>query len=258
MRRRIARPLAQPVVVASYNLHGTQDNDSSRFPAIARELAAHRVDICGFQEVVKSETIEDTSYQVARYLSHLTGTRYHTYWAFCHPFYDRYPEGISILSRFPITSPSVIDLDVTLRRGAKPLMPRKALAASIAVRGKRIIFVTLHLDHHRMAAVRTAQLTLLLRKLSSLYGIRGIQGTVVTGDFNASEWSSPLNLMKRRSFRDTYRLINGWGGNTFPSCSPSCRIDFILLKGRMKILNSYLILKDSWMSDHAGVLSIIR
>ncbi|MGV8124444.1 MAG: endonuclease/exonuclease/phosphatase family protein [Candidatus Xenobiia bacterium LiM19] len=245
------------IVIANYNLHGIQDNDASRFPEIAAELAFHNVDICGLQEVICGSGIEDTSYQIARHASSYDGATFSTYWAYCHKFYDRYPEGISILSRYPIENPQIISLDVTLKKGAKPLMPRYALAAEIGVRGHRVLFTTLHLDHHPLPTVRTAQAAVLVNALKKQFTLKEFRAIIITGDFNARESSMCLRFFKRQGFKDTYRSLFKTGGNTFPSSEPVERIDYILLKGESTVENSFLVMHNPSLSDHLGIITVL-
>ena len=256
MRRRAAKK-KEPLIVGSYNLHGHQDNDRERFQQIAGELAYYDIDICGLQEVINGNGIEDTSFQVARNLYKLTGNYYWSYWAYCHPFYDLYPEGIAILSRHPIQKPTIIDLNVSLRKKLQPLLPRVALSAEFELKGRRLIFTTTHLDHHPDEAVRTAQISTLVRMLGIKFPGKGYNASIITGDFNASENARSLRTLKRRGFRDSYRKIHNTGGNTFPACAPNCRIDYIMVKGRIRVIDSFISLKGENWSDHFGVISIL-
>ncbi len=245
------------IILANYNLHGIQDNDASRFPEIASELAYHQVDICGLQEVICGNGIEDTSYQIARHISSSDGARFSTYWAYCHKFYDRYPEGIAILSRYPIENPQIISLDVTLKKGTRPLMPRYALAAEINVRGHRVLFTTLHLDHHPLPSVRTAQARVLVAALKKRFALNYMRAILITGDFNARENSACLRFFRGQGFKDTYRSLFKTGGSTFPSSGPLERIDYILLKGDSAVLNSFLVMHNPSLSDHLGIITVI-
>lgn len=245
------------IVIANYNLHGIQDNDASRFPEIASELAYHHIDVCGLQEVICGDGIEDTSYQIARHISSYDGVKFSTYWAYCHRFYDRYPEGIAILSRYPIENPQIISLDVTLKKGAKPLMPRYALAAEIGVRGHRVLFTTLHLDHHPLPTMRTAQAGVLVKALKKHFTLKDFKAIIVTGDFNARENSSCLRFFKRQGFKDTYRSLFKTGGSTFPSSGPLERIDYILMKGDSAVQSSFLIMHNPTLSDHLGIITVL-
>ncbi len=243
------------ITVASYNLHGTQSNDEYRFYRIAQELQYHRADICGFQEVINGMGVEDTSYQVARHLMNLTGERWYTYWAYCHPFYDRYPEGISVLSRVPLQEVGVINLDVAVRK-TRPLMQRYALAVTAELGGKAVRFVTTHLDHHKTASIRTQQAQKIIDNIYSNTN-RYFNAEVITGDLNAKETSSCLKLFKRNKFQDSFRKINKRGGDTFPASGPYCRIDFILCRGQIKIVDSFLMSNQTDLSDHIGIVTVI-
>lgn len=241
----------QKLTVASYNLHGTQYNDQERFYEIARELAYHGVDICGFQEVINGNGIEDTSFQTARHLMNITGRRWYTYWAYCHPFFDRYPEGISVLSHVPLTEIAIINLETTKVR---PLMQRYALAATCVFGEKRVRFVTTHLDHHKKARVRTDQAKLILDNIHANTREK-FNAEIITGDMNAKEMSACLKLIKRNGFKDSFRKLHKTGGDTFPASNPFCRIDYILCKGKIEIYNSFLMHNRNDLSDHIGIVT---
>jgi maltose 6'-phosphate phosphatase len=248
----------KPVVVATYNLHGTQDNDPWRFPEIAGTLLEHHVDICGCQEVIKGGGVEDTSFQIARHLEARSGEKWKTYWAYCHPFYDRYPEGISLLSRHAIVNPAIIDLNITLKKKIKPILPRFAVAAEFMVREKTLLFATTHLDHCHAATLRTAQVAELLKGLAGNYTLAKYDAIIITGDFNAREQSMAMRLLRRKGFKDTYRHIHKNGGTTFPAHNPLERIDYIMMKGSVSISSSYLIMNGRGLSDHLGIATIIE
>ena len=256
--RRKALSTREPVVVGTFNLHGVQDNDSWRFQEIAEELARHQIDVCGLQEVVKGDGIEDTSFQIARHLYRITGNYFWTYWVHCHPFYDRYPEGISILSKYQFENPEVIDLAVTLSKGDRPLLPRFSLIAGFTIKGRKLLFCTQHLDHHPNPQIRAAQASLLVKSLTRRCSSTRYDGIFITGDFNAREESSCLRFLRRKGYRDTYRQIHRTGGNTFPACNPMERIDYILKKGRLRVTNSFIVMKKENLSDHLGVITVLK
>lgn len=240
------------ITLASYNMHGTQQNDSQRFKKIAELLCEHKVDICGFQEVINGCGIEDTSYTVARFLKMLTGEEWRTYWTYCHLFYDRYPEGISILSRFPMKNIEIVNLDTNVN-GKTPLMQRYALYALIDCGSFSVNFATTHLDHHNMASIRTQQAQKIIDSFKDSGASAAIEAIV--GDFNAKENSKCLKLFKKNKFIDTYRKINKQGGDTFPASNPFCRIDYIMCRGKIKVKSSSLMDSDNELSDHIGIVT---
>ena len=241
----------QKLTVASYNLHGTQYNDQARFYEIARELNYYGVDICGFQEVINGNGIEDTSFQTAKHLMNMTGRQWYTYWVYCHPFFDKYPEGISVLSGVPLSEIAIIDLN---KIKARPLMQRYALAVTAEFGEKRIRFVTTHLDHHKKAQVRTEQAKKIIDNIYANSNGK-FNAEIITGDMNAKEMSACLKLIKRNGFKDSYRKIHKIGGDTFPASGPFCRIDYILCKGKIEITDSFLMQSRNDLSDHIGIVT---
>ncbi len=243
------------ITAATYNLHGTQENDSERFYQIAKLLWESGVIVCGFQEVINGAGIEDTSWQLAKILMAETNSKWYTYWQYCHHFYDLYPEGISILSAYPIEEIFVSDLSKNRGRIA-PLMQRYALIATINVEGLRVRFAVTHLDHHKLTSVRTYQ----TRQIISDFFVNCAQPcelSFITGDMNATEKSACLKVFKKNGFLDTYRKTNKTGGDTFPASSPYTRIDYIFAKGG-KIAESYLLPSDPGTSDHIGIVTKIE
>lgn len=244
--------------IVSYNLHGIQTNDEWRFGKIAYELSQHETDICGFQEVINGYGIEDTSYQVAHHMKNITGLPYTTHWLFCHYFNDIYPEGLSIMSHHPMVNPVRIDLNENLSCKAKPLLTRFALSAEINIDGKKLLFTSLHLDHHKDRILRTSQAEKLLLELGNFYDTEQYICSIITGDFNDLDTSPCIKYFEEQGYKDSYRAVNKKGGNTFYSGKPTVRIDFIMIKGDVDIVKSELILYDSSLSDHVGIATTIN
>ncbi len=244
--------------IISYNLHGIQTNDEWRFGKIAYELSKHETDICGFQEVINGYGIEDTSYQVAHHMKNITGLPYTTHWLFCHYFNDIYPEGLSIMSHYPMINPVRIDLNENLSCKVKPLLTRFALSAEIDIDGKKILFTSLHLDHHKDRNLRASQAEKLLLELGNFYDTEQYICSIITGDFNDLDTSPCIKYFEEQGYKDSYRTVNKKGGNTFYSGKPTVRIDFIMIKGDVDIVKSELILYDSSLSDHVGIVTTIN
>lgn len=236
------------LTVATYNLHGVQENDCERFPQIAKLLFEAGIDICGFQEVINGAGVEDTGYQTARYMEQLSGKKWSNYWQYCHLFFDRYPEGISIMTCHPILDVSITPLDIKFKKKS-PLMPRFALTAKIDFHGREVLFTTTHLDHHPIGVIRTLQADRIIQNFKS-----SPLPHIVTGDLNAPPRSACIQLFKLSGFKDSYRAINKTGGESFPACSPSARIDYILSK-KLKPTSSMMLPANNELSDHVGILS---
>ncbi|MEO5359326.1 MAG: endonuclease/exonuclease/phosphatase family protein [Nitrospirota bacterium] len=246
------------VRITSFNLHGTHgQSDAQRFKQIATELSANDPEISVYQEVINGAGINETSAQIAALMTKTTGYYYRTHYSYCHLFMDKYPEGVAVSSRYAMKNPQTIDLNKDLIEGLHPLMERFAATAEVEIYGKRFIFASVHLDHSENPRVRYAQAEKLLKSLDLLYG-SSAYCTIIAGDFNDVEGSDVITYLKEQGYTDAYRSCHRTGGNTFPSTAPHTRIDYIMVKGIVKIHHAELILKAPSLSDHTGVYAVIE
>ncbi len=243
--------------ICSYNLHGTHLNDLFRFRRIAREMSAFDPDLCAFQEVISGNGIEETSAQIAKWMTRMTGCYYQTRYAYCHPFKDKYPEGLSVSAKHQLKNTRIIDLNSGLRDGLVPGLERYAVAIEVKIYGRRIIFVSVHFDHEN-PKIRLAQAEKLLRELDSLYKRKDYYSCILAGDFNDVEDSPVMDFLRKNGYKDAYRHCHPTGGNTFDAVTPYKRIDYIMVKGNVNFLSAELVLKDPKLSDHIGVLAVIK
>jgi maltose 6'-phosphate phosphatase len=246
------------VRICTFNLHGPHTDGSYRLLRIAKALSGFQPDVLALQEVIAGADSEDTSSQVAGFLSSMTGCHYRGEFAYCHQFGETYPEGIALVARHPLTRVNSIDLTRDLGEGLAPLLARNAQVGEIEVHGRRLIAACVHLDHTSNGKVRVAQIEKLLRELHALSTDRSASGIVVAGDFNDSEDSPAIGLLKSAGYKDAYRFCHRAKGNTFPLPNPTERIDYIMVKGDLEILSSGLMLNDPELSDHAGVFVVLR
>ena len=253
---RALRP--ERVCICTFNLHGPHTDGGYRLLRIAKGLSNFRPDILALQEVIAAASSEETSSQIASFLSSMTGCHYRGEFAYCHQFGGTYPEGIALVARHRLTRAKSIDLTRDLGEGLAPLLPRNAQVGEIEVHQRRLIVACVHLDHTSNGKVRVAQIEKLLRELQGLSTDRGLTGIVVAGDFNDSEDSPAIGLLKSAGFKDAYRFCHKAKGNTFPLPNPTERIDYIMVKGDLDILSSGLVLNDLELSDHAGVFAVLR
>ncbi|ASJ12735.1 hypothetical protein A3L14_07475 [Thermococcus thioreducens] len=237
--------------VCTFNLHGKEENDGTRLRAIAERLSELKLDLCALQEVVVDGD-KNTAERLAEMLEGLTGEDYRVHFVESHLFYEMYPEGVAVVSRYPFREVGVIDLNDLGE--LSPLLPRHAAVSGVEVEGRRILFVSVHLDHHKNPLVRKLQVERLLEELESHYS--GYAAVILAGDFNDTEDSPALRLLKENGFIDAYRTCNDDPGYTFPAPSPSMRIDYILVKGGLEVLYAGRIMEEG-LSDHLGVYSIL-
>ncbi|MEO5357576.1 MAG: endonuclease/exonuclease/phosphatase family protein [Nitrospirae bacterium YQR-1] len=252
------RKLYPPYIkVCSFNLHGVHDEDPTRLKRIANELCVYDPELCAYQEVIKGAGIEETSLQIAKMMSDVTGMYYRTLYGYCHMYMNKYPEGIAISGKYNLINPQVIDLNKNLVEELHPLMDRYATAAQFEIFGHKVIFASIHLDHGENPRIRYAQVEKLVKVLESTYGT-DYYASIIAGDFNDTEDSITIEYMKDVGYKDAYRHCHRSGGNTFNSTNPFTRIDYIMVKGKVKIHSAELILNDPKLSDHIGVYAVIE
>jgi endonuclease/exonuclease/phosphatase family metal-dependent hydrolase len=244
--------------ICSYNLHGVSDDGQTRFRRIAGELADYDPHAAAFQEVVSGAGVEETSGQIARWISSMSGYYYRSQFSYCHQFMERYPEGVALLARYPLENITTIDLTRGLRNGVSPVLARNALACKMQVFGQTLILASVHLDHASDPVVRSAQVEKLVREIDLYAEKSAAYCSVLAGDFNDVEGSPAIKYLRSAGYQDAFRACHKTAGNTFPSSDPRSRIDYILIKGRATIVSSGLLLKDPELSDHIGVFAEVR
>lgn len=245
------------VRICAFNLHGTHTGGRFRLKRIARELSLRDPDLCAFQEVISGGGIEETSGSITQWMTRMSGRRYLTHFAYCHPFMDVYPEGVSVASNREFANRRILDLNKNLRNDLHPTMERFSAAAEVEIRGRRIVFVSVHLDHAGNRDVRHAQAEKLLAEISRFY-TGEYRCIILAGDFNDTEDSPVMNFLRGKGYRDAWRCCREEKGDTFSLPNPFTRIDYIMVKGEVRFLSADLILDNAEFSDHRGVFAVIQ
>ena len=256
-RERLWSLTPKTIRVASYNLHGLHcgADQTQRLKNIGWAFARLDVHAAALQEVLSGGEVEDTGVQISRWASKMTGYNYRPFFAYCHPFMEKYPEGVSVSVRCAPEATKTIDL-TGLPRGLKPSLTRNALAVTTEVFGRKVVFVSVHLDHTRDPAVRLAQAEKLVAEVEA----DAPPGAclILAGDFNDLEDSPAIHFLLSAGYTDTYRALHGDAGNTYPAGGPQMRIDYIFVKGHAGVAASGLLPDDPDLSDHIGVYAEIR
>jgi endonuclease/exonuclease/phosphatase family metal-dependent hydrolase len=169
---------------------------------------------------------------------------------------EKYPEGVAVASRHAFSRTQRIDLNKDLKGGAKPSMPRFAAAFLTEVADRPVAFASTHLDHAGDPDVRAAQALKLVGEMDRLYPEAEL--CVVCGDMNDVEGSAAISCFEEHGYLDAFRSCHPKGGNTFTAANPHTRIDFILVKGADEIVSAQTALAHPSLSDHLGVLAVIR
>ncbi|MBF0539123.1 MAG: helix-turn-helix domain-containing protein [Nitrospirae bacterium] len=256
LRYRSSNP--RSIRICSFNLHGLHDERPMRLKRIANELAVFDPELCAYQEVISGAGIQETSAQIATWMTKITGCHYRTHYAYCHQFMDKYPEGVAVSAKAQLVNVQRIDLNNGLTNNVRPLMERYAAAADIDLYGARVVFASVHLDHSENPDIQLAQVEKLLKELHLYYQHDNYHCTIIAGDFNSKEGSPVMQLLMEEGYVDTYRHCHRLGGDTFPTTSPFARIDYIMVKGDVRVRSADLILNDPELSDHIGLLAVIE
>jgi endonuclease/exonuclease/phosphatase family metal-dependent hydrolase len=136
-------------------------------------------------------------------------------------------------------------------------MDRYAAAVLVEIYGRKVVFASIHLDHHENPQVRLAQAERLESELDRIVG-DSVYCRILAGDFNDAENSPVMAFLKAQGYQDCYRACHSEGGNTFPTQHPSTRLDYIMVKATgSRVLSSELVLNNHEMSDHLGVVTVI-
>ena len=209
--------------VMSYNIHvGVGMDKKQDLKRIADVIKVYGCDLVGLQEVDRG--VERTGrVDEIKELARLTGMDY----AFAHNLdYQGGQYGVAVLSRFPI-------LAVDHRRYAntRERERRGFIRVEVEVKGRRLNFVTTHLDY-QSGEGRLFEARQLLKALGEVRG-----PLIVTGDFNEDPRGKTYELMRQAGFADGWRRSHGPSaefpgeGATYPADKPTKRIDYVFYRG---------------------------
>ncbi|HEX8354515.1 MAG TPA: endonuclease/exonuclease/phosphatase family protein [Pyrinomonadaceae bacterium] len=209
--------------VMSYNIHvGVGMDKKLDLKRIADVIKLQRCDLVGLQEVDRG--VERTGrVDEIKELARLTGMDY----AFAHNLdYQGGQYGVAVLSRYPI-------LAVDHRRYAnvRERERRGFIRVEVEVKGRRLGFVTTHLDY-QFADGRLFETRQLLDALKDVRG-----PLIVTGDFNEEPEGAAYGLMREAGFADGWlrgrgaRATSPGEGATYPADKPRKRIDYVFYRG---------------------------
>jgi endonuclease/exonuclease/phosphatase family metal-dependent hydrolase len=183
-------------------------------------------------------------------LARLTGMDY----AFAHNLdYQGGQYGVAVLSRFPILA-----IDHRRYANTRERERRGFIRVEVEIKGRRLNFVTTHLDYQHADGRRfeTRQL------LDALEAVRG--PLVVTGDFNEEPGAGVYELMQGAGFLDAWRRANGpgaeppGGGATYPADRPKKRIDYVFYRGLAEGEEASATVPGAQASDHRALVVGLR
>ena len=253
-----AAALTPGLRVATVNLRCLLEDWSLRVPLIVAELAELDLDVIALQEVCREEGGADALTDLTTLLDAATGKSHQSVRAETHVAWDKYQEGIALLTPHTIKSMETVALPTGV-------FPRKALLASIEpelISGQSValrIAVT-HLSFgDDQASVRVQQLGALRAALqaSAVVG----ESLFIAGDMNEKPNGEAISAALADGYQDSWAQLNPFSdGPTYPAELPRTRIDYILFSPASDAMQARQAMRfletpteGRYASDHLGV-----
>lgn len=248
--------------VMTYNIMGMKPgtDPSTRLYYIIQNLKVLNPDIIGLQEINESLISGGSDNQaktIADSLSAHFGIPYYHYYSQTHlSWNNQYKEFIGIITKHPVEQQDFYQLVA----GA---FPRKILWNLINTPLGKINFFNTHFDY-QTSSVRLQQaaqsISFITQKENQFTSI----GTILTGDFNDTPGSAPIDYILNAGFGDSFAQANpGIPGFTVPANALASKIDFIFNRNQTQLVvdTSFIIMNQpyfasSFCSDHLGVMTI--
>lgn len=227
--------------VMSYNIHvGVGMDKKQDLARIAEVIKRNHTDLVGLQEVDRG--VERTGrVDEIKELARLTGMDY----AFAHNLdYQGGQYGVAVLSRFPILA-----IDHRLYANRRERERRGFIRVEVEVGGRRLNFVTTHLDY-QFEDGRVFETEQLLKVLADVRG-----PLVVSGDFNEEPRGGAYELMRKAGFADVWQRCvacaqDSSNGLTYPADKPKKRIDYVFYRDLGEDVTASATIPDTLASDH--------
>lgn len=243
-----ARPELRVLV---YNIHAGKDaagvDNLARVAGIVRSSGA---DVVLLQEVDRG-TRRSAGVDQLGELTRLTG--YHG--AFGKSLaYQGGDYGIAVLSRWPVTSDSVVPLpvDPPQERSGGSREPRVAHVVAIAAPAGRLVVVNTHIDASRDDRWRLQEARALVELVRSLRERDTTAHLFLGGDLNSEPGSAVQSLLTGGMLRDAWPSCGTGDALTYPASTPVKRIDYLYLTGNARCVGAEVLRTDA--SDHRPLL----
>lgn len=259
--------------ILTLNTHSWIEEEQDRkFNILVNNIISEKYDIIFLQEVNQNinskiiQNIDEYTVEIAKLkednfglllkdkLLEL-GIEYYYIWDSSHIGYDKYDEGVGILSINPILDHRsfIVSKDIQYDN----YKTRKVIAAKVEHNEKTIWTFSLHLSWWDNNRFKT-EWTNLLKYLEILKG----NIFILAGDFNNNAYENGYDLVLKEGFYDAYALadekigehtvedeIDGWAGD-----STKKRIDFVFLSRELKVNKYEIVFKgEEKVSDHYGI-----
>ena len=226
--------------VMTYNIqHGAGTDQKLNLPRIAEVINREHPDLVGLQEVDRFVERTGRVDEIAE-LARETRMEY----AFAYNLhYQGGQYGVAVLSRFPILS-----VDHRRYDNRREARRRGFIRVEVSVGGRRISFVTTHLDYQYEDG-RLFETEQLMKALDEVK-----EPLIVVGDFNDLPTGSTYKLM-RTKFDEAWEINGSESGLSYPADKPKKRIDYIFYTKMdgVKVKRAWIV--DTLASDHRPVVA---
>ncbi|HEV8368314.1 MAG TPA: endonuclease/exonuclease/phosphatase family protein [Pyrinomonadaceae bacterium] len=233
----------QTLRVMTYNIHvGVGMDKKLDLQRIADVINREKPDLVGLQEVDRGVKRTEGKDEIAE-LAAMTRMDY----AFAHNLdYQGGQYGVAILSRFLL-----LNVDHRMFENRREAERRGMLRVEVEVEGKRVNFVTTHLDYQYEDG-RVFETEQMLKFLESVKG-----PLIVVADLNDEPTGAAFKLMLTK-FEDAWASSRAKGdGFSYPADKPIKRIDHILYRsGSLKATKARVI--ETLASDHLPVIAEVQ
>lgn len=237
-------PSKKTLRIMTYNIHvGVGMDKKLDLKRIADVINRENPDLVGLQEVDRGVKRTEEKDEIAE-LAKLTRMDF----SFAHNLdYQGGQYGVAILSRHLIQK-----ADHQKYENKRETERRGMLRVEVEIDGKKLNFVTTHLDY-QFEDGRLFETEQLLRLLEGIAG-----PLIIAGDFNDEPKGSAYKLMLTR-FEDTWIRSKAKGeGLTFPANQPVKRIDYIFARATDRIRVKKVWVIDSLASDHLPLMAEVE
>jgi len=227
--------------VMTYNIHvGVGMDKKLDLKRIADVINRQHPDLVGLQEVDRGVQRTQRIDEIAE-IAKLT----HMDYAFAFNLaYQGGQYGVAILSRLPIMA-----TDHRLFKNLREAERRGFIRAEVSFHGRKLNFVTTHLDY-QFDDGRQFEVRQLLDALKEVSG-----PLIVVGDFNDTPDGGAYKLMRER-FDDAWMGNAGTTpGFSYPADKPAKRIDYILLRNGDNVRTKQSWVVSTLASDHIPVIA---
>ena len=256
-----------PLKILILNLHCYQeDNQDYKLSQIARAIAELDVDIVCLQEVAElwNDGHGDWNSNSARIINERLETPFHIYTDWSHLGFDKYREGVAILSRYPLTNPE--SRYVSNSHDVYSIHSRKVVMGQVRVPYIGLINVfSAHLSWWEDGF--KGQFERLCEWANSRYS-RHVKGTLLCGDFNITAGSTGYHqVVDANEYDDQYLAANEQGlfekifrvndSHWRHLLADDYRIDYIFMNktSDLKVTSARVLFTDQdygRVSDHCG------